>query len=350
MNRFDRYLLRSLLSAALIALVFLLGVDALIQSADDVDNIGKGQYSVLTMLLVQLYNLPERIILFAPAAILIGGIMGLGQLGGQNELTVVQACGVSRLRLARSGLLLACVIGLALLVVGETLSPITSAKGDLLRHQALGRSAGLSSNEGLWLKSEGVIVRAERLNDDGSLGKLAFFQRETDNGIGIALATRAVYQDGRWQLSDYRGAHIDPTLVTARPAITHWQTNLQPKDLGILAAQNQFPSLSERYRQAQFLRANGLNHRVESLALWQKLLLPLSTCTMLLLALPFAFNHGRSANQGARLVIGILIGVSYYVVEGMAGNLSLLLGLPPLLGALLPIALFALLPIYLLHR
>ncbi|UJF23981.1 LPS export ABC transporter permease LptG [Suttonella sp. R2A3] len=350
MNRFDRYVLRTLLGATAIALIFLLGIDILIQSADDVDNIGKGQYSVGTMLLVQLYNLPQRIVLFAPAAVLIGGIMGLGQLGSQNELTVVQACGVSRLRLARSGLLLAALLGMALLVVGETLSPQASAKGDLLRAQALGRSAALSSDEGLWLNSSGVITRIGKLNEDGSLGRLTFFQREEGNSIQIALASRATYQDGGWQLNDYRGSRLDPQAMDALPAQSTWQTNLQPKDLSLLAEQNQFPSLSERYRQTQFLRANGLNYRAESLALWQKLLLPLSTCTMLLLALPFAFNHGRSANQGSRLVVGILIGVSYYVVEGIAGNLSLLLGAPPLLGALLPITLFALLPIYLLHR
>ena len=61
---------------------------------------------------------------------------------------------------------------------------------------------------------------------------------------------------------------------------------------------------------------------------------------MVLLALPFAFGSNRSGQQGTRLVIGILLGVAYYVISGVIANLALLLHWPPLLGATLPIFLF----------
>ena len=98
------------------------------------------------------------------------------------------------------------------------------------------------------------------------------------------------------------------------------------------------------------MAANGLNHEHESLKLWQRLLTPLTTAAMVLLALPFAFGSSRSGQQGTRLVTGILLGVAYYVISGVIANLALLLHWPPLLGAALPILIFTVPPLILLTR
>ena len=98
------------------------------------------------------------------------------------------------------------------------------------------------------------------------------------------------------------------------------------------------------------MAANGLNHQQQSLKLWQRLLTPLTTAAMVLLALPFTFGNARSDQQGTRLVTGILLGVAYYVISGVIANLALLLNWPPLLGAALPILIFTIPPLILLMR
>jgi len=54
----------------------------------------------------------------------------------------------------------------------------------------------------------------------------------------------------------------------------------------------------------------------------------------------FPARAHRGGQRAPRLVIGILLGVTYYVTSGVIANLALLLHWPPLLGATLPILLF----------
>ena len=57
---------------------------------------------------------------------------------------------------------------------------------------------------------------------------------------------------------------------------------------------------------------------------------------MLFSALPFIFGSQRSAGVGQRLVVGVVLGLSFYMFTRMLGSLVLLYGLPPLVGAALP--------------
>jgi lipopolysaccharide export system permease protein len=72
------------------------------------------------------------------------------------------------------------------------------------------------------------------------------------------------------------------------------------------------------------------------LAFWTKIVAPLANLAMLFIAMPFAFSQQRSISTGQRLVIGILIGLLFYLFNRLLGNVVLLYGLPPLLGACLP--------------
>ena len=347
MTRFDRYLMRTLLTTTLIAVTFLLIIDFLLQSADQAGDIGHNNYTVVIMILSQLYQLPEKLLLFAPAATLIGAIMGLGQLASQNEIAIVLASGVSRLRLVRGGLVLATIIGLCLLILGESTAPRLAAKGELLRSQALGQAATLTSREGMWLNDHGTMTRIGSVNPDGSISDLLRITPEKDQTT-VQQASEATYEDGRWLLTESRSLSIDKNRAVQEPGASEWLNNIVPQDIAYLFQQNTHPGLIERYRQIQFLKTNGLNYQEHSLAFWQKLFLPLTILTMVLLALPLAFSRGRSAHQGTRLVIGILLGVGFYICQGILTNFALILGWAPLLGALLPIAIFALPPLFIL--
>lgn len=340
MTRFDRYLMRTLFTTTLIAVTFLLIIDFLLQSADQAGDVGQNNYTVAIMVLSQMYQLPEKLLLFAPAATLIGAIMGLGQLASQNEIAIVLASGVSRLRLIRGGLILATIIGLGLLLLGESTAPHLAAKGELLRSQALGRAATLTAQEGMWLNDQGTMTRIGRVNSDGSISNLLRITPSKEQTT-IHQASEAVYQSGRWLLKGSRSLTINKDNASPEPGPLEWSNNITPQDIAYLFQQNTHPGLIERYRQIQFLKTNGINYQEQSLAFWQKLFLPLTILTMVLLALPLAFSRGRSAHQGTRLVIGILLGVSFYICQGMLANFALILGWQPLLGALLPIIIFA---------
>lgn len=347
MPAFDRHIIRTVLLTTAIALLFLAGMDFLIQSAAEADDLG-GQYRIPLMLATQLLQLPEKILLFMPAAVLIGGIIGLGQLAGQNELTVMLAAGVSRLRIVAAAMAAALGLGVIALLVGETLAPAWSTQSELLRAQAKGGSAGYQGR-GLWLRDGASLVHIGAIAPDGSIADIRFYT-QTPDGIRIATAASARYQAPDWQLTGHRIHEFTPERHTQSPGAPSWHNGASPAILQSLAHSAGRETLRELYTLTRFLAANGLAHQRESLSFWQRLFLPLSAVTMLLLALPFVFGRARDSHQGTRLIIGILCGVAYYIAQGMLANLALLYRWPPLIGALLPILLFAALPILILRN
>lgn len=346
---FDRYVLRNIFISIISTLIFLLGVDFLVQSADQGNQIGRGHYTFWIMAYSLILDIPDRIIEFMPAAVLVGAIMGLGQMGAQNELTVVRTSGISRLKMSRSGLILALVFGGLLIVIGEYIAPSLSSKSELMVNQALGRSSQTLLRQGIWVNDPEGAVHIGRLNDDGSLGNLRFFRRDANNTVSISTAQQAVFAGDHWNLADTSGFKITPNAVETFTPDNVWQRNLTPAMLSSTIDTTTASTLKELSNVIAFLKANHLNHANESLRLWQRLLLPLTTLTMLLLALPFAFNTQRSAG-GARLIIGILLGVAYYVVQGILSRMGLLWHWPPILGALAPILIFGLPPLFILMR
>ncbi len=344
MTIFDRYVLRTIAFTTLITLIFLLGIDFLIQSASKLDDLGRGNYSISIMFLVLFLKLPHNALLFMPAAVLVGAMMGLGQLSSQNELTVAQVSGCSPLRATRIGLAWAFGLGCLMILVGETIAPKWQARSDLLYNQALGRASSVKYAQGIWLKDNEGIVHIGTINPDGSIANLRFFNPE-NNIITITTSERATFQTDKWHLENTQRILIDPEKISRLNPPSHWDNHVTPKTLHFLASTKNTNTIVQLLTLIKFLDANQLDHRQESLNLWQKILQPLSTTTMLLLALPFVFNQTRSTQQGTRLVIGILLGVSYYVAAGIVANFALLFGWPPFFGAILPMLLFSIFPL-----
>lgn len=345
MRKFDRYLLRILFLSTLTVLVFLLGIDFLVQSADEADNLGQGKYSFIIMAYVLLLQIPAKIIEFLPAAILVGSIMSLGHLGNQNELTVVRAAGVSKLRLSYAGIVMALLLGIGLIAINEYIAPSMNNKAELIRNQALGRTSANTYTHGIWLDSgEEGYVHIGQLNADGSLANISFYQQDAQGNIHIDKAVRATYQNEQWQLSDSQRLVFTPERHYKEAGKNIWRNNISPEALSRLVDTSSATTITELYTLIQFLKANQIEHSNESLRLWQQLLLPLSTLVMLLLALPFAYGQRRKGDGGARLLIGILLGVSYYILQAILSSLVLLLHWPPIWGALLPIMILGIPP------
>ena len=95
---------------------------------------------------------------------------------------------------------------------------------------------------------------------------------------------------------------------------------------------------------------NSLDPSRYELALWRKVLQPLSVGVMLLMALSFVFGPLRSVTMGARVILGVLTGFGFFVSNEIFGAFSLVFHLPPFLGAALPSFVFLVFSMFLLQR
>jgi lipopolysaccharide export system permease protein len=102
-------------------LVFVLLFHLLIRIAE----VGKLDWASFQLML---FELPNIITLFFPIAILISGLLALGNMNSRNEITVMRANGFSRLRIGLPLLTISVLSALLMIVMMEFLTPMIIGK------------------------------------------------------------------------------------------------------------------------------------------------------------------------------------------------------------------------------
>jgi len=98
MSILDRYIFGIVLAAILGVLFVLLGIDALAELIDEMEDTQKG-YGLFQVAIYILLTLPGTITEYAGYSSLIGVMIGLGTLSNNGELTVIRAAGFSLKRI-----------------------------------------------------------------------------------------------------------------------------------------------------------------------------------------------------------------------------------------------------------
>ena len=107
-------------------------------------------------------------------------------------------------------------------------------------------------------------------------------------------------------------------------------------------------SLADVDKNINYLTTNSLDAAIHKKIYWEKIFKPFSTVIMLFLAMPFIFGRHRSANLSKRLVLGLFIGIGFFIITSILPNLSMVFGIWPFISVLLPHILFVVLGKYLL--
>ena len=102
-------------------------------------------------------------------------------------------------------------------------------------------------------------------------------------------------------------------------------------------------------RNIKYLESNNLDASIQKKIFWDKILKPIATVLMLFLAMPFIFGKMRSTNTSKRIVIGLFIGIIFFIISSILPNLGLIIGIHPLLSAISPLVVFAILGQYILR-
>jgi lipopolysaccharide export system permease protein len=88
------------------------------------------------------------------------------------------------------------------------------------------------------------------------------------------------------------------------------------------------------------LRENQQNANRYEIALWKKLIAPFASLVMMILALPFALTHERSGGVSVKVFLGVMLGVAFYLLNGMFSSLGTINSWPPPIAAITPSLLF----------
>ena len=100
----------------------------------------------------------------------------------------------------------------------------------------------------------------------------------------------------------------------------------------------------------EHLRENRQKATRYEIAFFSKFFSPVAAVVMMVLAIPFALVSARAGGVGAKLVMGILIGLAFNAATRMFAHVGLLNDWPALASAGLPFAIVALVAAAALRR
>ena len=102
MKILDRYIGWTIISATLTVLAVLVAIFSFFQFIEQLEDVGRGTYSVFKVVVFVLSSLPALTYELFPMASLIGALIGFGTLMRNGELTVIRVAGVPKARLLLS--------------------------------------------------------------------------------------------------------------------------------------------------------------------------------------------------------------------------------------------------------
>jgi lipopolysaccharide export system permease protein len=348
----DLYIARTLFSSIAVTLSVLIGLSALIKFVEQLRRVGQGDYDMTIAGLYVLLSLPREIELFLPMATLLGALIGMGLLAQSSELVVMQAAGLSRTKITMSAMKSVVIIILAVMALGEYVTPVSESKAKQIRTQALSGGSLLSSDSLTWAKDGNDFVSIGQVLNQNTLQDVNIYQFDDRLLlVQIISAQQATFMQNQWLLSEVKQVVFTPQRIQNSQMDNYqWNSTITPDKLGIVAVKPEALSISGLNEYIDYLRNNGQDSARYELALWRKILQPVSVAVMLLMAMSFIFGPLRSVTMGARTGMGILAGFGFFVSNEMFGQVALVFQFPPVVGAILPSLIFTLVAVLLLRR
>jgi lipopolysaccharide export system permease protein len=253
----------------------------------------------------------------------------------------MQAAGASRGRIIRAVLMGGLVLVAVSVGVGELIAPPAERSAQALKAMALKKQVATRSKYGFWVRDGNVFINIREIQKQEDLGDINIYEIDDRKNLLLAThASRATYDGGQWKLKQIRLSRFAPGQVTAeaKPA-ADWSSVLAPDLLNAFVIRPESLSAWELARYSDYLKDNGQQSRSVEQAFWGRVVNPLITLVMLMVAVPFVLNVRREVGMGQRIVVGVVIGLGFYLFDKMFGHLGLIYDMNPVFAAVFPAAL-----------
>jgi lipopolysaccharide export system permease protein len=352
MKLLEKYIAKTVLAAIALVTLMLVGLQIFILFVNNLDDLGKADFTFMQAAIFVLLQMPYQVYLFFPMASLLGCLIGLGILANNSELIVMRAAGMSIGQVTLAVLKVAFLLIILITAIGEIVVPKLAHIANDRKALALSSGQTLRTAHGIWLRNSNDFIFISAILPGASLRYVYQFRFDEAHKLHVArLINRIDLINNQWLARGVRETIInkDNTQTRLLPEMI-WDVPVQPKVLRVSTSDPDEMTLREL---RQFLQAQKLSHQSAfnyQLAYWQRIMQPLTTVVMMVLAIPFIFGPLRSSTMGAKILAGATVGFGFYIMNKFFGPISFVLQWSPEMAAIGPTLLFALLGLYLMRR
>jgi lipopolysaccharide export system permease protein len=229
--------------------------------------------------------------------------------------------------------------------LGEFVAPAMEQYGRQMKTFEKFRDFAMTGNRSAWAKDGNTIISVRQQSADNRYGGVYVFQFDAQRRLrSVGLASNASIDSANgWRLENFRESRFEnDRVIASRQANAELSTQLSPEFLGLAVLDPESLPGRGLYDYIQHLKENGLDARAYETAFWARIARTVAVAIIVILAVPFAFGPMRSTGTGARTVVGIMIGVVFFLLAKMLESGGAVFNMPPIVVAWLPTVLLAL--------
>lgn len=338
MRLLGQYIGKTIAGHTLAVMLVLLSLYFFSTFVTEVGEVGRGHYTMLDALQFSIMLLPRQVYELFPLVALMGTMLGLGALANTSELTVMRASGISVQQILREVLKVGALMVVIAAILGEVVAPPLEKEARLQRARALSEKISVNAKSGLWAREGDTFINITRLLGDGRASGVHLY-RFDDQGrlLETTSARQGNYKDKAWQLQRVLHTYFGEKRITRRFEKTMaWKSSLTPDVIDVVAIPPENLSILDLRDYIKYLHENELASQRYELSYWVRIMTPFATAGMILLAVPFVFGSLRSVGVGQRIVVGALIGIGFYLFNGIFSRLGIVYNLSPIVSAVVP--------------
>ncbi|VXB63702.1 Permease YjgP/YjgQ family protein [Burkholderia sp. 8Y] len=352
MRIYERYFARQIYLAFIFILFAFSGLFFFFDLINELNTVGHGNYKFTLAVLRVALQTPSRFYEIIPVAALISAIYVFAQMAAASEFTIFRVSGLSTGAALRSLLKIGVPIVLVTYIIGEVVGPYADQLSERVRLEALGSSVSSNFESGVWVKDtltakengEQVtrFVNVGTLNPDTTIANVRIYEFDSKFRLSnVRIAKSGVYAPpGHWKLTGVTetqlvdaqpqtanaGDALNPVYRGKETALPQFslRSELTPQILSVLLVSPDRMSMFNLFRYIQHLTENHQDTQRYQIAFWRKILYPFAVFVMLVLSLPFAYLHTRAGVVGVKVFGGIMIGMSFQLVNTLFSHIGTL--------------------------
>ncbi|HET8695481.1 MAG TPA: LPS export ABC transporter permease LptG [Aquabacterium sp.] len=344
-----------------------------IDFVDEMQRVGKRGYTLMDATWACVLQQGAHFYDLFPIALLIGAIIALARMAQTSEFTILRTGGLGPGRalalLAVLGLLGAALVA----ALGDWVVPWTEQRITIHRSK-VGSDKGLDlGTGGAWLRERRddpqglghtITVNVGQADGRGQLGLIRIFEFDSQGRLWRRISAQSgeiepvgnnkgtiwhlkQVTDTVWHnqemLSEQAVFKADQLISEAHEPTLDWFSSLTPMVVAASVLPPETMSTTALWRYTEHLANNAQAAQRYEIQFWKKAFYPLVCFVMVGLALPFAYLHARSGGMSLKIFGGIMLGISFVLVNHISSHLGLLHHWQPWIAAVAPSLVYLLL-------
>ena len=365
MKTIRRLIYGEVLSAIALVTLGFLALFFFFDLVDELQYLGKANgpagsaeiYQIRHALMYVSLLIPNHMYELLPISVLIGTIFVMARLAQSSEYTILRTSGLDPWRALKLLLVLgAFFVGFSF-AVGDYVAPVSERAAQLMKARYQGKIT--LGQTGAWLREKQAyntfVVNVKELTPDNEMKGVQIF--EFDNkGLIVSTVQAPVAEFSKgdaWTMKKADRAEFEVPVAGGIPALAgqpqetakvsrntvqnyRWATDISAEMVSVALLKPDRMSTIDLFNYVRHLNANGQTAQRYEIEFWKKVFYPLSCLVMVILALPFAYLHFRSGGIAGYVFAGVMIGISFFLLNNVFGYIGNLRNWQPWLAAATP--------------